>query len=115
HKDSSMAFRWLPDSEKYVHPRLSWLLQYAFDVVLSHKFHVDHDLPPDFQPPPGTLIISNHLRDSDALILGAQLFGRDGLHMRGRLPYFAMREDLSRRGALANLVHGCPWPLIHLL
>lgn len=110
-----MAFRWLPDSEKYAHPRLSWLLQYAFDVVLSHMFHVDHDFPPDFQPSPGTVIISNHLRDSDALILGVQLFGRDGMHMRGPLPYFAMREDLSQRGALANLLHACPWPLIHLL
>src|SRR5690625_1067470 len=110
-----MAFRWLPDSEKYVYPRLSWFLQCAFDVVLARMFRVDHDLPPGFQPAPGTLIISNHLRDSDALILGAQLFGRDGVHMRGPLPYFAMREDLFQRGALANLLHACPWPLIHLL
>ncbi|HET7267606.1 MAG TPA: hypothetical protein VFJ15_05805 [Oleiagrimonas sp.] len=110
-----MAFRWLPDSEQYVHPRLSWLLQYAFDVVLHRMFRVDHDLPADFKLRPGTMIISNHLRDSDAPLLGAQLFARDGVYFRGALPYFAMREDLFQHGALANLLYACPRPWIHLL
>ncbi|HEX7341754.1 MAG TPA: hypothetical protein VF269_05720 [Rhodanobacteraceae bacterium] len=110
-----MTFRWLPDPERYTHPHLSWLLQYAFDVVLGRMFRVDHDLPSGFRLPPGTLIVSNHLRDSDAPILGTLLYCREGVHMRGVLPFFAMREDLFQREAMANLLYACPWPLIHLL
>lgn len=110
-----MTFRWLPDSDKYAHPRFSWLLQCAFDVVLERMFRIEHDLPPDFRPPTGTLIVSNHLRDSDALILGALVFHRQGVHIRGALPYFAMREDLFQDGALANLLYACPRPLTRVL
>ncbi|HEX7339530.1 MAG TPA: hypothetical protein VF271_06295 [Rhodanobacteraceae bacterium] len=110
-----MTFRWLPDPDRYAHPRLSWLAQYAFDVVLGRLFRVDHDLPQGFAPAPGSIIVSNHLRDSDAPILGTLIYRRDGVRMRGVLPFFAMREDLFQRGALANLLYACPWPFIHLL
>lgn len=110
-----MAFRWLPDSEQYAHPRLSWVIEFAFDVVLDRMFRVEHDVPPDFMPPPGALVVSNHLRDSDAPILGTLLYRRKGLHMHGRLPFFAMREDLFQKGALANLLYACPRPVNRLL
>lgn len=110
-----MTFPWLPDPERYKHPRLSWLLQYVFGIVLSRMIRVDHDLPPGFEPPPGTLVVSNHLRDSDAPIVGMLLCRRDGVRIRGALPFFATREDLFQPGAMANLLYTCPRPFIHLL
>lgn len=110
-----MRFRWLPDPECYTHPRLSWLIQCLFDLVLGRMFRVEHDLPEDFRAPPGALVMSNHLRDADAPIVGALLFRRRGLHLHGRLPYFAMREDLFQREGLANLLYAVPRPMLRLL
>ncbi len=110
-----MTFRWLPESERYAHPRLAWLLQLVFDVVVRRLFRVEHDLPPEFVLPPGTLVVSNHLRDSDAPILGSLLYRRVGLRMHGRLVFFVMREDLFERGGLANLLYACPQPIMYLL
>ncbi len=110
-----MSFRWLPDPDRYEHPRLSWLIACAFDVVLGRLFRVEHDVPPDSGPPPGCLLVSNHLRDSDGPLLGRLVFRREGLHLRHPLPFFVMREDLYRREGLANLLHACPWPFNRLL
>lgn len=110
-----MSFRFLPDPERYRRPRLAWLLQLAFTSVLHRMFSIEHDLPPRFRPPPGTLIISNHLRDADGPIVGALLCHRDGPRILGALPNFAMREDLFQDGALANLLYRVPRPWIHAL
>lgn len=110
-----MTFRWLPDPEHYAHPRLAWLIEYLFDVVLGWMFRVEYDISGEPGVPPGALVMSNHLRDVDAPMVGKLLFQRRGLRLRGRLPYFAMREDLFQREGLANLLYASPWPLLRLL
>ncbi len=110
-----MTFRGLPDPERYTHPRLSWLIEYLFDVVLGRMFRVEHDMADDPRVAPGTLVMCNHLRDADAPLVGRLLFHRKGFRLRGRLPYFAMREDLFQREGLANLLPACPPPLSRLL
>lgn len=110
-----MSFPWLADPDRYDHPRLSWLLACAFEVVLNGLFRIEHDLPPNYRSPSGSLLVSNHLRDSDGPILGQLMFGRKGFRLRNPLPFFAMREDLYQREGLANLLFACPWPFIRLL
>lgn len=110
-----MLFCWLPDPEHYAHPRLSWFVQFTFGVAFQHMFRVEHDLPDGYRVPPGAMVVSNHLRDTDAQIVGTTLGQGKGVRIRGELPYFAMREDLFQRGALANLVYACPRPFIHVL
>ncbi|HET6587146.1 MAG TPA: hypothetical protein VFG67_05180 [Oleiagrimonas sp.] len=110
-----MSFPWLADPDRYVHPRLSWLLACAFKVVLNRLFRIEHDLPPNYRSPSGCLLVSNHLRDSDGPIIGQLMFGRKGYRLRNPLPFFAMREDLYQREGLANLLFTCPWPFIRLL
>lgn len=110
-----MTFRWLTDAQRYTHPRLVWLCMFAFEWVLECMLRVDHDLPKDFRPPAGALIVSNHLRDCDGPLLAVLLLRRTGVHLRGRLPYFAMREDLFQPGGLTSLLVAWPAPVIHLL
>lgn len=110
-----MSFRWLADSQRYTHPRLVWLFAYAFEWVLGCMFRVDHDLPTGFRLPTGAVLAANHMRDFDGPLLAVLLLRRDGAHLRGRLPYFAMREDLFHPGGLANLLVAGPTALIHLL
>ncbi len=110
-----MTFRWLPGADQYAHPRLTWLAMLCFDLVLERLFRTEHDLPEGFRLEPGSMVVSNHLRDSDAPLLGRLLFDRRGMHMCGPLPFFVMREDLYQREALANLLYACPWPWIRLL
>lgn len=110
-----MTFRWLPDADQYAHPRLTWSVMLGFDLVLGHLFRIEHDLPEGFRLAPGSMVVSNHLRDSDAPLLGKLVFNRRGVHMRGPLLFFVMREDLYQPEALANLLYACPWPWIRLL
>ncbi len=103
-----MAFSWLPGSEHYTHPRLSWMIACGFDVFIDAVYRKEEMLPPGFRLQPGTLIVSNHLRDSDVPILTALLCRRIGWRIRDPLPFFATREDLLQRDALAWLVPH--WP-----
>lgn len=103
-----MAFSWLPGSEHYTHPRFSWLIACGFDVFIDALYRKEEMLPPDFRLRPGTLIVSNHLRDSDVPILTALLCRRNGWRIRDPLPYYATREDLLRRDALSWLLSH--WP-----
>lgn len=105
----------LSDPDRPAHPRLSWLLECAFDIVLRRLFRVEHDLPKDFRVPRGCLLTSNHLRDSDGPLLGWLIYHCKGLRRYNSLPFFAMREDLYQREGLANLLFTCPWPFIRLL
>ncbi len=110
-----MSFRWLQDPEGYEHPRLSWLIEIMFALVLGWLFRVEDDVPQAYESARGCLLVSNHQRDSDAPILGRLMFRRRGLHLRGPLPFFAMREDLYQREGLANLLSAGPPALVHLL
>lgn len=110
-----MTFNRLPDPERYPHPRLSWLIECGFDVVTRAMYRReavrDHGRPTQ----PGMLIVSNHQRDSDVPILATFLCRRRGARIIDPLPFFAMREDLFRRGALGTLLAGWPRPLAHAL
>jgi 1-acyl-sn-glycerol-3-phosphate acyltransferase len=107
-QNGGMAFSWLPGSEHYTHPRFSWLIACGFDVFINAAYRREVILPPGFRLHPGTLIVSNHLRDSDVPILTALLCRREGLRIRDPLPFFATREDLLQPDALAWLVPR--WP-----
>ena len=103
-----MAFDWLPDPEAYEHPRLSWLIECGFELMVWALYRREKLLPPDFRLHAGTLIVSNHQRESDVPILATALCRRDGVRILDPLPFFAMREDLLRRDALAKLLW--TWP-----
>ncbi|HJU26261.1 MAG TPA: hypothetical protein VJ722_06280 [Rhodanobacteraceae bacterium] len=103
-----MAFDWLPDPDAYEHPRLSWLIECGFEVAVRVLYRSEKVLPPDFRLHAGTLIVSNHQRESDVPILATALCRHDGVRILDPLPFFAMREDLLRRDALARLLW--TWP-----
>jgi hypothetical protein len=110
----AVIFRWLPDPDRYAHPRLSWAIMWSADLALHAVFRQERRVPPGSEPPPGTLVGSNHLRDCDVPILATVLCRRDGMHLRGVLPFSAMREDLLQRDALARLLSAWPRPLARL-
>jgi 1-acyl-sn-glycerol-3-phosphate acyltransferase len=103
-----MAFDWLPDPEAYEHPRLSWLIEFGFELTIWSLYRAEKLLPRDFRLHAGTLIVSNHQRESDVPILATAICRRAGARILDPLPFFAMREDLLRRDALARLLW--TWP-----
>ncbi|MGH8428292.1 MAG: hypothetical protein ACRES7_09980 [Gammaproteobacteria bacterium] len=110
-----MTFKWLPDAEFDPRPRLAWLIECAFDLVIGAFYRKEEILPPGYRLEPGTLIVSNHQRDSDVPVLTTVVCRRKGVHIRWPLPFYAMREDLLYPGALANLLAEWPEPLPKLL
>lgn len=110
-----MAFRGIPDSRQNRHPYLAWLFELGFDLTISGVYRREVHFPPDYRLPAGTIVISNHQRDADAPILGTALCQRRGLCFRWPLPFFAAREDLFRRGFLAEYVAGWPPPVPQVL
>lgn len=101
-----MTFSLLPDSAGYPNPRFSWFLACCFDVLVGKLYRIERVVPEGYRLQPRTLIVSNHLRDSDVPILMVALCRRQGLRFRDPLPFFAAREDLFQRDALASL----SWP-----
>lgn len=110
-----MSFRWLPDAELDPHPRLTWLIEYCFDLAISRLYRIDVHYPPGYRLAPGTLVVSNHRRDVDVPILASVLCRRQGLRLDQPLPFFASREDLFRRDFLSEYLHAWPRPLQRLL
>ncbi|MGH8428427.1 MAG: hypothetical protein ACRES7_10680 [Gammaproteobacteria bacterium] len=110
-----MTFKWLPDAEFDPHPRLAWLIECGFDLVVSTLYRKEKMLPPGYRLEPGTLIVSNHQRDSDVPVLTTVLCRREGVHIRWPLPFFVMREDLLQPHTLGNLLAEWPQPLPTLL
>lgn len=106
-----MAFHWLPDAELDPHPRLTWFAECGFDLVVSTFYRVNALYPSDYRLAPGTLVVSNHLRDADVPILTSALCRRKGFRMQWPMPFFASREDLFRRGFLAEQLHAWPRPI----
>lgn len=110
-----MAFDWLPDAEHDPHPRLTWFGEYCFDLVISRLYRIDSNYPPDYRLAPGTLVVSNHLRDADVPILACALCRREGVRINWPMPFFASREDLFRPDFLDEYLQGWPQPLRSLL
>lgn len=109
-----MAFRGIPDSGQNRHRWLAWLFELGFDFTIISVYRREVHFPPGYRLPPATIVISNHQRDADAPILGTALCQRRGLRFRWPLPFFAAREDLFRRGFLAEYVAGWPPPVPQL-
>jgi 1-acyl-sn-glycerol-3-phosphate acyltransferase len=109
----AMNFSLLPEAEYYPHPKLSWLIEMGFDLTVRSLYRVERILQPGCRP--GTLVVSNHQRESDVPIVCAALVRRSGLHILDPLPFFAMREDLLHRDALFNLLSKWPRPIAKTL
>lgn len=106
---TTSSFDWLPDADLDPHPRLTWLTECAFDVTVDALYNKEEILPENYALDPGTLIVSNHLRDSDIPILTTTLCQRRGCHIRYPLPFYATREDILRPGFLRDLALGAGW------
>lgn len=109
----AMSSRLLPEAEYYPHPKLSWLIELGFDFTVGALYRVERVLQPGCRP--GTLVVSNHQRESDVPIVCAALVRRNGLRILDPLPFFAMREDLLHRDALSNLLAKWPRPIAKTL
>jgi 1-acyl-sn-glycerol-3-phosphate acyltransferase len=110
---STVSFSLLPEAEYYPNPRLSWLIEVGFDLTVRALYRVERVLQPGCRP--GTLVVSNHQRESDVPIVCAALCRRRGLRILDPLPFFAMREDLLHRDALFNLLAKSPRPVARTL
>lgn len=106
---------WPPDAALDAHPVGTWLLAMGFDLWMETFYRREVLFPHDFRIAPGTLIASNHQRDSDGPMVGTTVVRRHGLHFQWPLPFFATREDLFRTGILARLAMHWPKPLPSLL
>jgi 1-acyl-sn-glycerol-3-phosphate acyltransferase len=109
----AMSSSLLPEAEYYPHPKLSWLIELGFDFTVGALYRVERVLQPGCRP--GTLVVSNHQRESDVPIVCAALVRRNGLRIMDPLPFFAMREDLLHRDALFNLLAKWPRPVAKTL
>lgn len=101
-----MTLNLLPDAEHYSHPLFSWFVAVCFDLAVGHIYCIERMIPRGHRLRAGTLVVSNHVRDSDIPILMLALCRRRGWRFHEPLPYFAAREDLLQRDALASLA----WP-----
>lgn len=101
-----MTLNLMPDAEHYSHPLFSWFVAFCLDFLVGHIYRIERVIPRGHRLRPGTLVVSNHVRDSDIPILMRVLCRRQGWRFHEPLPYFAAREDLFRRDALASLA----WP-----
>jgi len=105
-----VPFKWLPDAELDPHPRLTWLTECCFDLTVMALYRKEEILPADYRLDPGTLVVSNHQRDSDVPVLTTVLCRRRGFHIGFPLPFYATREDIFRRGFLRDLLGEAGWP-----
>ena len=110
-----MPFNWLSDAELDPHPPFTWLTACCFDLAVHALVRNAEIIPPDFRLEPGTLVVSNHLRECDVPVLTAALCRRRGLRILNPLPFCAAREDLFRRGFVSDLLASWPRPLAWLL
>jgi hypothetical protein len=110
-----MSFNWLSDAELDPHPPFTWLTACCFDLAVRAVVRNAEIIPPDFRLEPGTLVVSNHLRDCDVPVLTAALCRRRGLRILNPLPFCAAREDLFRRGFVRDLLQTWPRPVTWVL
>ncbi len=110
-----MSFNWLSDAELDPHPPFTWLTVCCFELALRALIRNVEVIPPDFRVEPGTLVVSNHLRDCDVPVLTAALCRRRGLRILNPIPFCAAREDLFHRGFVSDLLATWPQPVAWLL
>ncbi len=108
----AVPFDWLPDADRDPHPRLTWLAECAFDVAVDALYEKEEIIPEGYKLDGGTLIVSNHERDSDVPVLTTTLCQRRGRFIRYPLPFYASREDILRPGFLRELLLAQGWPEI---
>lgn len=106
----AVPFDWLPDADRDPHPRLTWLTECAFDVAVDALYEKEEIVPEGYKLEGGTLIVSNHERDSDVPVLTTTLCQRRGRFIRYPLPFYASREDILRPGFLRELLLAQGWP-----
>ncbi len=78
-------------------------------------FHIEVRGLEHFSSSPSTLVVANHLRDTDGPIIGTTLLDHMDAHRAGIAPYFVAREDLFRRGFLRDYLTSWPEPVRELL
>jgi 1-acyl-sn-glycerol-3-phosphate acyltransferase len=110
-----MSFHWLSDADLDPHPPFTWLTACCFDLAVRAVVRNAEIIPPDFRVAPGTLVVSNHLRDCDVPVLTAVLCRRRGMRILNPLPFCAAREDLFRRGFIGDLLQTWPRPVTWML
>lgn len=104
-----MRFITLPDEKQEQHPYLTWIVMYGFDIVVKSLFKIEAIYPIDYKVEPGTLLISNHQRDSDVPVLTVPFVLRKGTRTHFPLPFYATREDLFYPGFLEKLLLEAGW------
>lgn len=87
----------------------TWLIETGLALAIRALYRSETFVPGDFALKPGTLIVSNHLRDADVPILGTALCKSiKVLHFAP--PLFASREVLLRPHVLSVLTREWQWP-----
>jgi hypothetical protein len=81
------------------------------DVACRAAYRIERHGLENITHAPSTLIVANHRRDSDALLIASLFYDRKGFSPRGELPYFVAREDLFHRGFLLDYLERWPAPL----
>ncbi|HUH94514.1 MAG TPA: hypothetical protein VL742_15395 [Casimicrobiaceae bacterium] len=109
------SLRAMPAAERDPRPLLTRFVYAGFDIGVRALYRTDLLAPADFDLPPGTLVVSNHQRDSDVPILAVALDRSTGAGLRFAPLFFASREDLLGPRFLAALAERWPRPLRALL
>lgn len=91
--------------------RAATLFAVFVDTVIRSLYRIHVDGLEHHSRSPSTLVVTNHQHDADGPIIASVLFDRHGVVPHGTLPWFVAREDLFRRGFLANYLDGWPAPL----
>ncbi len=78
------------------------------DMLFRRVYRIEARGLENFTHAPSTLVVANHRRDADGPVICSVLLQRRGLKLRGVVPSFVAREDLFRRGFLADYLEN--WP-----
>ena len=81
------------------------------DVVIRSLYRIHVTGLENHSHSPSTLVVTNHQHDADGPIIASMLLDRHGVVPHGTLPWFVAREDLFRRGFLAEYLETWPVPL----
>lgn len=109
------AMRFDTDSKMTVRGIRISPLGWITDITLHRLYHVQVSGREHFTFSPSTLVVSNHLRDTDGPILAGVLANRRGFSIYGVQPHIVAREDLFRRGFLREYLTGLPQWMRELL
>lgn len=90
-------------------------IETAADILFRRIYRIESRGLENFTHSPSTLVVANHRRDADGPVICSVLLQREGLRVRGVVPSFVAREDLFRRGFLADYLERWPAPARHLL